>query len=213
MMNRLKYLFLLLLMAGTLAQARTPIRQWWVAMPDSVMPLLTKNNRLDFIDFLDSKMEAVVTNRLDGKSQMNVLTDDYLHISYTRTCDVAMKLLPVADTVDVLCMVTTVKAAADDSHVAFFDESWNPIEASTLFVEPALDDFREGEVCDSTDAAWRKMDIFFKTYELSPDAPTLTCRLGAADYLGEEDRRVVMPYLKCDALVYSWEDGRFVRKP
>lgn len=213
MMNRLKYLFLLLLMAGTVAQARTPIRQWWVAMPDSVMPLLTKNNRLDFIDFLDSKMEALVTNRLDGKSQMNVLTDDYLHISYTRTCDVAMKLLPVADTVDVLCMVTTVKAAADDSHVAFFDESWNPIEASTLFVEPALDDFREGEVCDSTDAAWRKMDIFFKTYELSPDAPTLTCRLGAVDYLGEEDRRVVMPYLKCDALVYSWEGGRFVRKP
>lgn len=213
MMNRLKYLFLLLLMAGAVAQARTPIRQWWVAMPDSVIPLLTKNNRLDFIDFLDSKMEAVVTNRLDGKSQMNVLTDDYLHISYTRTCDVAMKLLSVADTVDVLCMVTTVKAAADDSHVAFFDESWNPIEASSLFVEPALDDFREGEVCDSTDAAWRKMDIFFKTYELSPDAPTLTCRLGAADYLGEEDRRVVMPYLKCDALVYSWEGGRFVRKP
>lgn len=212
-MNRLKYLFLLLLMAGAVAQARTPIRQWWVAMPDSVIPLLTKNNRLDFIDFLDSKMEAVVTNRLDGKSQMNVLTDDYLHISYTRTCDVAMKLLSVADTVDVLCMVTTVKAAADDSHVAFFDESWNPIEASSLFVEPALDDFREGEVCDSTDAAWRKMDIFFKTYELSPDAPTLTCRLGAADYLGEEDRRVVMPYLKCDALVYSWEGGRFVRKP
>lgn len=212
-MNRLKYLFLLLLMAGTVAQARTPMRQWLVAMPDSVMPLLTKNNRLDFIDFLDSKMEAVVTNRLDGKSQMNVLTDDYLHISYTRTCDVAMKLLPVADTVEVLCVVTTVKAAVDDSRVAFFDEAWHPIEVSLLFTEPILDDFKGVEVGDSVDAAWRKMDIFFKTYELSPDAATLTCRLGATDYLNEEDGKEVAPYLKCDTLVYSWEGGRFVRKP
>lgn len=212
-MNRLKYLFLLLLMAGAVGQARTPIRQWLVAMPDSVMPLLTKNNRLDFIDFLDSKMEAVVTNRLDGKSQMNVLTDDYLHISYTRTCDVAMKLLPVADTVDVLCVVTTVKAAVDDSHVAFFDEAWRPIEVSLLFAEPILDDFKSVEVGDSVDAAWRKMDIFFKTYELSPDTATLTCRLGATNFLNEEDGKEVMPYLKCDALVYFWEGGRFVRKP
>lgn len=212
-MNRLKYLFLLLLMAGAVGQARTPIRQWLVAMPDSVMPLLTKNNRLDFIDFLDSKMEAVVTNRLDGKSQMNVLTDDYLHISYTRTCDVAMKLLPVADTVDVLCVVTTVKAAVDDSHVAFFDEAWRPIEVSLLFAEPILDDFKSVEVGDSVDAAWRKMDIFFKTYELSPDTATLTCRLGATNFLNEEDGKEVIPYLKCDALVYFWEGGRFVRKP
>lgn len=212
-MNRLKYLFLLLLMAGAVGQARTPIRQWLVAMPDSVMPLLTKNNRLDFIDFLDSKMEAVVTNRLDGKSQMNVLTDDYLHISYTRTCDVAMKLLPVADTVDVLCVVTTVKAAVDDSHVAFFDEAWHPIEVSLLFAEPILDDFKGVEVGDSVDAAWRKMDIFFKTYELSPDTATLTCRLGATNFLNEEDGKEVIPYLKCDALVYFWEGGRFVRKP
>lgn len=213
MMNRLKSFLLLLLMALSVAQARTPIRQWLVAMPDSVMPLLTKNNRLDFIDFLDSKMEAVVANRLDGRSQMNVLTDDYLHISYTRTCDVAMKLFPVTDSVDVLCMVTTVKAAVDDSHVTFFDESWQPLEADALFAEPVLDDFKGGEVSDSADVAWRKMDIFFKTYELLPDVPTLTCRLGATSYLNEEDRRAVMPYLKCDTLVFSWEDGRFVRMP
>lgn len=213
MMNRLKYLFLLLLMAAPAVQARTPIRQWLTAMPDSVMPLLTKNNRLDFIDFQESKMEAVVTNRLDGKSQMNALTDDYLHISYTRTCDVAMKLLPLTDSVDILCMVTTVKATVDDSHVAFFDESWQPIEASALFAEPILEDFKRTEVEDSADAAWRKMDIFFKSYELSPDTTTLTCRLEATNFLNEEDRRAVTPYLKCDALVFSWEGGRFVRKP
>ena len=76
---RLTCVLMMLTIIATM-QARTPIRQWLVTMPDSVMPLLTNNNRLDFIDFLDSNMDAVVINRLDGRSQMKVLTDDYTAI-------------------------------------------------------------------------------------------------------------------------------------
>ena len=63
MMKRTVYTLSLLLMVFLQASARTPMRQWLVAMPDAVMTLLTKNNRLDSIDFYDAKMEAVVTNR------------------------------------------------------------------------------------------------------------------------------------------------------
>lgn len=212
MMNRLKYILLLLVAIVCNAQARTSIRQWFVAMPDSVMPLLTKNNRLDFIDFLDSKMEAVVTNRLDGKSRMATLTDDYLFINYTKSCDVAMKLLPINDTTDVLCMVSTVKAMVDDSRVAFFDEAWQPLDATTLFEEPMLDDFRSVEGGDSADGAWRKMDVFFKTYRLSPDDASMACRLTTQDYLNEEDKKAVWPYVSGDSLVFIWAEGRYSKR-
>ena len=43
-------------------------------MPDSLSPLLTAVNRADFIDFLESKMKAEVTNRFGGKSEMTELT-------------------------------------------------------------------------------------------------------------------------------------------
>lgn len=212
MKKRLKYIFLLLVVVVCNVQARTPMRQWFLAMPDSVMPLLTKNNRLDFIDFLDSKMEAIVINRLDGKSRMATLTDDYLLINYTKSCDVAMKLLPINDTTDVLCMVTTVRTMVDDSRVTFFDKAWQPLDALTLLEEPMLDDFRNAVKSDSADVAWRKMDVFFKTYRLSPDDASMICRLTTLDYLNEEDRKAVCPYMSGDSLVLTWAEGRYSKR-
>lgn len=208
-MKRIVYSILMAMSIASMA-ARTPISQWFTTMPDSVMPLLTKNNRLDFIDFLDSKMEAVVTNRMDGKSRMERLTDDYLLVSYTQSSNVEMKLLPVNDTTDVLCMVTTLKTTVNDSRVCFFDEGWRPLDSSEHFMEPTLKDFRTDEVSDSADMAWKKLDVPFKSYSLSPDHTILTCRITAVDYLNKEDRQAVLPYLKCDSITYSWENGRFV---
>lgn len=209
-MRRILYALLLLVSMAEVTVARTSMRQWFAAMPDSVMPLLTKNNRLDFVDFLDCGMEAIVTNRLDGKSQMKSLTEDYLFISYTGVSDVEMKLLPVSDTVDVLCMVTTMKTAVRDSRVEFFDKAWCPLETKEFFGAPQLDDFRTAERSDSADMAWKKMDVYFKVYALSPDEAVLTCRLTTLDYLNREDRKAVTPYLKAGSLVFRWVDGRFV---
>lgn len=211
MIKRIVY-SLLLLLSVLNSEARTPIRQWFTAMPDSVMPLLTKNNRLDFLDFLDCKMEAVVTNRLDGKSRMDRLTDNYLYIRYTSSCDVAMKLLPVNDSTDILCMVTTVKAMVSDSRVNFYDTSWQPIPLEFLLKEPILDDFRTAEISDSANVVWKKIDIFFKTYNLSPEKPTLTCQLSALDYLNKEDREAVAPFIKRDSIVFFWENGAFTTR-
>ena len=189
--------------------ARTPLRHWLVAMPDSVMPLLTKNNRLDFIDFYDAQMAAVVTNRMDGSSRMNTLTDDFVQIEYTASTDVAMKLLPVNDSTDVLCMVTTVKAAVDDSRIAFFDAEWRPMDVTQYFVEPRIEDFRFTQQSDSAARAWNKLDIFFRTYRLCAESTELQCVLTAMDYLSKEDREEVSSYVNKE-LTYRWTDGKYL---
>jgi hypothetical protein len=50
------------------------------AMPDSLTPYLSTNNRLDMLDFMEAKMKAAVTNQLDGESEMLFLSDDSLSI-------------------------------------------------------------------------------------------------------------------------------------
>ncbi len=45
----------------------------FVNIPDSLTPLLTKVNREDCIDFLESKMKAQVENRFGKKSEMTEL--------------------------------------------------------------------------------------------------------------------------------------------
>lgn len=208
-MKRIVYSLLLLFVALSQVSARTPLRQWLVAMPDSVMPLLTKNNRLDFIDFYDAQMAAVVTNRMDGSSRMNTLTDDFVQIKYTASTDVAMKLLPVNDSTDVLCMVTTVKAAVDDSRIAFFDAEWRPMDVTQYFVEPRIEDFRFTQQSDSAARAWSKLDIFFRTYRLCAESTELQCVLTAMDYLSKEDREEVSSYVSKE-LTYRWTDGKYL---
>ena len=209
MMKRLVYTISLLLTVIFQASARTPIRQWLVAMPDSVMPLLTKNNRLDFFDFYDAKMEAAVTNRMEGKSRMNTLTDDFVHMSYTKSTDVAMKLLPVNDSTDILCMVTTVKAAVYDSRIAFYDAQWQPLVVADYMNEPCVMDFRSTVQGDSLQCAWNKIDAFFHTYRLSAEDTVLECVLTTIDYLSKEDREEVVPYVRQEPLVYRWTNNRF----
>lgn len=209
MMKKTVYSLLLCVLPCVAAISRTPIRQWFTSMPDSVMPLLTMNNRLDFIDFLDCHMEAVVTNRFDGKSRMDTLTEDYLRIRYTRTCEVSMKLLPVNDTTDVLCMVTTMQAAVPDSRIAFYDAHWQPLSVNDFMDEPSLDDFRTADSSDSARVAWSKVLMPSRTYHASATDTRLVCRLSALDHLADADREALAPYLRTDTLVLRWHDGRY----
>ena len=55
-------------------------RHAFVNMPDSILPVLTKINRADCIDFLDSHMKALVKNRFDQQSEMTHLSKDYIAI-------------------------------------------------------------------------------------------------------------------------------------
>lgn len=175
------------------------------------MPLLTKNNRLDFIDFIDSHMDAIVTNRLDGKSRMTQLTEDYLHIEYTQSSSVTMKLLPTADTTQILCMVTTTNTAARDSRIAFFSKDWQPLKTSKFFIEPQKEAFLTNELNDSARHAREKLDIHLKSYELSPQDSSLICHYTTLDYLSNTDKEYVKPYIH-EELIYDWNGKKFVLK-
>lgn len=211
MKRRTSYAIALLLAAFMQVSARVPMREWFVAMPNAVLPLLTTNNKLDFIDYYDAKMEAIATNMLDGTSRMDTLTEDFISIQYTNSTKVEMKLLPMNDTTDIICMVTTAKANVKDSRIAFFDAEWRAIDVTTCFDEPRPEDFRTTEHSDSAQWAWDKMSTFFRTYHLSAEKTDLQCRITTLDHLSKEDRVEVAPYVRREPLTYRWINGTFVR--
>lgn len=212
-MKRILHILLLLIVALLQAEARTPMREWLTSMPDSVMPLLIKNRRLDLIDFYDARMEAVVTNLLEGKSRLETLTEDFAKIDYTKSSDVSLKLLAVNDTTDILCMVTTIKGkektTVDDSRISFFDEQWIPLKVASYIDEPCIEDFRSNQQDDSAQWVWSKLDIFFRTYQLSAENTELKCVLTTTNYLSADDRKEVIPYLRKEPLTYRWTNGKY----
>lgn len=95
------------------AQQQTPdsclltpsIKDVFKQMPDSLMPYLSQNNRLDFIDFMDSHMKAAVTNMTGGISEMTTLTDDSLSIRMSDALRVDMLLFPLDEPMDSIAQV------------------------------------------------------------------------------------------------------------
>ena len=91
----------LMALSSIMATADTlTLRNLFIEMPEEVIPYLTKTNRLDFIDFMDSNMKAEVTNELGGKSVMKALGNDSLSIRLNEACSIEMLLLDTTQPMD-----------------------------------------------------------------------------------------------------------------
>ena len=123
------------------------IRDVFKQMPDSLMPYLSQNNRLDFIDFLDANMKAEVKNRLGGTSEMLGLSSDSLSIRMSSSLRTDLFLMPLSTPVDsvsdVVVMVETFLADSihGQSHVSYFTTDWKKL--STV---PPLSDIQQKRI-------------------------------------------------------------------
>ena len=137
-MRKITFLLLALICLDSFAQ--TTMRDVLKAMPDSMVPYLSANNLLDMIDFSDTNMDAVVTNSLGGRSQMNKLTDDFVSIRLNESSDIAMRLLHVDTPVDsaqkIVCMVSTYGTDIRESTISFYSLKWKPLSVSDYIELP-----------------------------------------------------------------------------
>lgn len=183
-------------------------------MPDSLCPLLSAVNRADFIDFLESKMKAEVTNNFGGKSEMTELSPDYIRVQMTPQSTWQMKLLPVNDSTKVICTVSTVCAPACDSHINFYTTDWKELPAASyLPALPAMDDFII-QAPDTVDvyeyqAARRQADMLLVKTDLSAKDTALTFTFTTPDYMEKEAAEKLKPFIR-RPIAYTWNQGRFI---
>lgn len=109
------------------------IREVFRAMPDSIMPYLTKNAKLDMMDFMDANMKAAVNNELGGESRMLFLSDDSLAIKMSNALMLELSLEKV-DTNMVIVMKRTyqIKERHEEVLINRFSSSWRPINESLI---------------------------------------------------------------------------------
>ena len=184
----------------------------FVAMPDSVTPLLTKVNREDCIDFLDSNMKAVVKNRFGNVAEMKVLTDDYVLMQTSEVGTLEMKLLPLADSTKVICMVKTVNVPVADSSVRFYTSDWShQLDVKEFLQFPSMDAFflPNDSLTDETILTRKKADMHLMKAQFSKEDTSLTFTYTTPDYLNEEDREKLLPHLRKEPIVLRWSEGKF----
>ena len=161
--------------------AAQKMRDVFATMPDSVLGLMTKNNRLDCIDFIENDMEAKVRNRFDGFTVLKALTVDYLDLQLTKNCRVEMKLLPAGDSLNYICLSRTYSGPVPESVVELYTADWREMPGAEWIPRPAYADFwTEHDSVDAEEAErlQRLQDMRFVQASLQPDDLHLAARRG-----------------------------------
>ena len=206
------YTFIFVALLGTAFLFGQTAKECFKAMPDSLMPLLSDVNKADFIDFLESKMKAEVTNRLGQKSEMTELTSDYIRMQMTSRSFWQMKLLGVNDSTRVVCTISTVNGPVPDSDVRFYTTDWKELHVASFIRLPVQSDFLS--VPDSLDdngvqQALSQADMPLVMADLSSKSDTLTFTFTTPCYMDKEANEVLKPFIR-PLLKYVWREGRFV---
>ena len=218
----------------TLSAQSILMRDVFASMPDTILPMVTKNNRLDCIDYIDNNMEAKARNTFGEYVTLEALTADYARFRTSSASLLEMKLLPLlpaplptdttaADTTFVLCLVSTAQTGEpdtprrlEDSNIRFLRPDWSPLDSLAVpFYLPPFTSFIEGQAPDSLratyDSALRSLDSFHPVrLALSAESTTLTATLQPA-YLAKDEREAITPYLR--PLTFIWNGTNFAVEP
>ena len=132
----------LILSMGTEARVMT---DFFISMPDSLMPMLSQNAKKDLIDFYNSNMKPILPNEWSADSKLVRVESDYIELCEDSegvvTTSMAMLSLKNRDTL--ICMVRTIKTPQADSEIFFFSKDWTPIKTQKYINIPTIDNFKK----------------------------------------------------------------------
>jgi len=193
------------------AQTTTPlIKDFFAAMPDSLLPLMTQNDRLDCIDYIENHMQARIHNKFDEDVELETLTADYLRLRTSSSTYQEMKLFLLNDTTPLFCIIATTLQGdslqrIEDSVVRFYDKNFQKLPTTKYLEMPSLESFLT-IVPDTARQAVAKAMSAFQVYHPMhiqfAEAP-LTFRFTPQIHvLATEDQKALAPYLRSQEKEY-----------
>ena len=210
-MNRKIFGFLLFNVVVAGVVRAEDLRSLFINMPDSIMPALTKSERMDFLDYMDSNMKARVQNKLGGESEMVELKDNMLSVKTSQPGRLDMVLFNKKDGKSLICIIRTVTARYPDSRITFYTEDWKPVPLKGLIELPQFDDYLTKEALKADSLSYFKKQSMLRMQSIIPVDGALEFRYTSLDYIGEDAERY-KTWIKPEPIRYVWTGKRFKRK-
>lgn len=178
--------------------------------PNSVMPLIAPQVRLDMVDYYNAASSKTSTNNLDGKCRITALGPEHISVEVCETSTWTLDLLRHRG--DTIYMVnTTVLTPTPDSMVTFYDTDWNELSPG-IFVAPSLDDFLTVRKLTPEQDALLRSTVPFVMHEdvYDPATGIMTVTQHIADYVPSDELTAVKAWL-ADKITYKYNGKKFVR--
>ena len=198
-MNLLRNLLaaLLLGLAAPVA-GQSAIGRLYVDMPEAVDPVMPRKQRAELLEYVKAGMGDSIANRFGRQAHMTAL--DTLHhrivVRNTATSSLELKLLAQGGDTAV-ALVRTVCTPLCHSALQLYDTRWHALPAPALPRSADwLDEARAARHGADTANLRRMLAADFVSLTFADTGDTLVARNHILDYLSEDDRELVQPYLK-----------------
>ncbi len=196
--------------AGAMAQN---MEKLFAEMPDSIVPVMSKNNRLDCIDFFKSKMTGNVRNNFGGRCSISYLDSNYIRLQPTSRSQVEMKLYGAKAENKIIAVAYTYMSPAKETTLAFYDTKWKRLKTAAYIRLP-----KKNELI--SESGKNDIEKFEKAKGILADAfacATIDSVGGeisfqlSTDALNEDEKKLATPYI-AQPLCYKWNGKKFERQ-
>ena len=156
-------------------------------------------------------MTAKVRNRLEGFSELKRLTSDYLDLSLTERTRVEMKLLPIADSLNIIAVVKTFSGPMKMSTLTLYDAEWKRLPQKDYITFPQYEAYwvlNDTLGHDEVKRLQSLQDMHFITISLEETSCRLVFELHPGDVEkedAEQMKKVLQP------IVFVWDGKKFRR--
>lgn len=205
------FVFLWVVLLVTSVQAKS-LKDLWVSMPDSLLPTLDRNLRLELVELEEMGVKPNVKNLLGEECDMDTLTNDYLECTTSKVARLQMIYLPSSAEDSVLCVIKTFRAPSKESEIRFYDQGWRQLPISSYlakdqymlgsYLKPKSDTMRVEEY----EELKSKLELVMYVTEYLPTAQAFRVQV-SLPLLSNEDKMKVQSILV--QRKFKWVLGRF----
>lgn len=186
-----------------------------IEMPADVLPLITRNARLDMLDYMQLDSIYRVKNLLGGESYIEKLDSSYVKLHITDASSLEIKILQLKSGANMVAAIYTVGDAntVSDSRLLMFDPSMKPVATKDYFKQPVLKNFIKtpaGATMSQSEIE-NLMPFLTICFEFKPSSTDMIVSLTSQGTLPLESLKIVEPYLT-PTLTYEWNGKNYKLK-
>ena len=199
-MNLLRNLLAILLLCLAAPLAGQTIARLYIDMPEALDPVMPRKQRAELLEYVKAGMGDSIANRFGRQAHMTAL--DTLHhrlvVRNSETSTLELKLL-VHGGDSTVALIRTVCTPLCHSVLRLYDTRWHALPAAPVALPRSadwLDEARAARDGLHVPNLRHLLAADFVSLTFADTADTLVARNHILDYLSEDDRELVQPYLR-----------------
>lgn len=217
MKNLGRTILLILLFAGTQLQTFSQgIDSLYINMPDALNPTVSKQNRMELIEYYKVRQNDSITNRFGN--QVRIVARDTIQqrlvVQNTPISTFEMMVIKRSETAQLIGIIRTVCTPVCSSSIRFYDANWN---LSTLqFKMPKAAEWINADslAASTLDKKWvgSILNDSFISLSFSAEKHEIIAQNNILDFLSDLDKKAIAPLLINKRLSYKLLEKAWVKK-